>query len=70
MPPSEIEKWFFVTYKESGRSPEEAQLLNSFKLHQLDERLMVVEGQTRNQWSNSGMQNLIFIKCMFIRVSF
>lgn len=52
VPPSEIEKWFFVMYKEGGISPEEAQLLISFKFHQFEERLRVVEEQTRTQWSN------------------
>ena len=49
---------------------QEAQLLTSYKLHQLDERLRVVEEQTRTLCQIEGYENLIFIKCMFMHVSF
>lgn len=48
----EIEKWFLETHKESGKSPEEVQLLILYKLHQLEERLKVVEYQTKTHWAN------------------
>lgn len=47
-----IEKWFSETYKSSLRSPEEIQLLILYKLHQLEERLKVVEHQTKTHWAN------------------
>lgn len=47
-----IEKWFSETYKEKGKSPEEIQLLVLYKLHQLEERLKVVEHQTKTHWAN------------------
>ena len=48
----EIERWFSETHKDSGRSLEEVQLLILYKLQQIEERLKVVEEQTRTHWSN------------------
>jgi hypothetical protein len=48
----ELEKWFSETYREKGKSPEEVQLLILYKLHQLEERLKVVEHQTKTHWAN------------------
>lgn len=48
----ELEKWFLETYKKKGKSPEEVQLLILFKLHQLEDRLKVVEHQTKTHWAN------------------
>lgn len=47
-----IEKWFSETYKGNQKSSEEVQLLILYKLHQLEERLKVVEHQTRTHWVN------------------
>lgn len=47
-----IEKWVHETYPETGRFPEEIQLLILYKLHQLEERLEAVEPQTKTRWVN------------------
>ena len=47
-----IEKWFAETYNGNQKSPEEVQLLILYKLHQLEERLKVVEHQTKTHWAN------------------
>jgi hypothetical protein len=49
---TEIENWFSKTYSESGKSQEDVQLLILYKLHQLEERLKAVEGQTKTHWAN------------------
>jgi hypothetical protein len=48
----EIEKWFSETYKNESKSHEEGPLLILHKLHQLEERLKVVERQTKTHWAN------------------
>ena len=48
----ELEKWFSETYRESGKTHEEIQLLILYKFHQLEERLKVVEHQTKTHWAN------------------
>ncbi len=48
----ELEKWFSETYKAEGKSTEEVQLLILYKLHQLEERVKVVEHQTKTHWAN------------------
>jgi hypothetical protein len=47
-----IERWFSETYKNHQRSSEEIQLLILYKLHQLEERVNVVEQQTKTHWVN------------------
>lgn len=49
---TKIEKWFSETYKGDLKSPEEVQLLILYKLHQLEDRLKVVEHQTKTHWAN------------------
>lgn len=48
---SKIEKWFSETYG-GEKSPEEIQRLILYKLHQLEERIKVVENQTNTHWVN------------------
>ena len=48
----ELEKWFSEMYREKSKSHEEVQLLILYKLHQLEERLKVVEHQTKTHWAN------------------
>jgi len=47
-----IDEWFSEEYKESDKSLTEIQLLILYKLHQLEERLKVVEYQTKSHWAN------------------
>jgi hypothetical protein len=46
----EVQKWYLKTYGESERSPEELQLLILYKLHQLEERMKIIEHQTKTHW--------------------
>lgn len=46
----EVRKWYIKTYGGSERSPEELQLLILYKLHQLEERMMIIEQQTKTHW--------------------
>jgi hypothetical protein len=45
-----IEKWFLETYGEMDKSVQEMQLLILYKLHQLEERVQVIEEQTKTHW--------------------
>lgn len=45
-----IEKWFSETYGEMDKSAQEMQLLILYKLHQLEERVQVIEEQTKTHW--------------------
>lgn len=45
-----IEKWFLETYGEIDKSVQEMQLLILYKLHQLEERVQVIEEQTKTHW--------------------
>ncbi|MBK7652082.1 MAG: hypothetical protein IPJ20_17065 [Flammeovirgaceae bacterium] len=47
-----IEKWFAKTYAFSEKSELEIQLIKLYKLHQLEERIKVVEHQTKTHWPN------------------
>jgi hypothetical protein len=49
---AKIEEWFSETYGTIPKSAEEIQLLILYKLHQLEERLKVVEYQTKTHWAN------------------
>ncbi len=46
----EVQKWYIETYGEGERSAEELQLLILYKLHQLEERIKVIEQQTKTHW--------------------
>jgi hypothetical protein len=47
-----IEKWFHETYPDTSTSSREIQRLILYKLLQLEERLKVVEHQTKTHWLN------------------
>ena len=45
-----IEKWFSEMYGGMDKSVQEIQLLILYKLHQLEERVQVIEEQTKTHW--------------------
>lgn len=47
-----IEKWFRASFKDDQKSSQEMQLIILYKLHQIEERLKVVEYQTKSHWAN------------------
>ncbi len=49
---TKLEKWYSETYKDKISSPEVLQLLILHKLHQVEERLKVLEHQTKTNWVN------------------
>lgn len=49
---AKIEKWFAETYKSQQKPSQEVDLLILHKLHQLEERLKVIEHQTKTHWAN------------------
>ena len=49
---AKIEKWFAETYKSQQKPSVEVHLLILYKLHQLEERLKVIEHQTKTHWAN------------------
>lgn len=46
------DKWFQQSYGDRPKSHDEIQLLILYKLHQLEEKLKVVEHQTKTHWAN------------------